>query len=81
MKKLYRDFKAECTFEIIDLKNIADMIFRQAPQCIDLLFQRFLLGYDYDFDFRYVDQSIDLYELLVHMINEYTEVKDILKDE
>ena len=78
LKKLYRDFKAECTFEIIDLKNIADMIFRQAPQCIDLLFQRFLLGYDYDFDFRYVDQSTDLLTLLLHMIAEYKEItKDI----
>lgn len=78
LKNLYRKFKADCNFEIIDLKDVTDMIFRQAPQCLDVLFQRFLLGYDYDYDFRYVDQSTDLLTLLLHMIEEYKEAtKDL----
>lgn len=81
LKNLYAKFNTECNFEIIDLKVIAETILQKTQPSLDLLMQRFVLGYDYDYDFRYVDQSIDLYELLVHMINEYAEVKDILSDE
>lgn len=80
LKNLYAKFNKSYTFEIINLKSIADTILSENIQSCEELYLRFLCGYDYDYYFEYSDQTCQLYTILNLMIEEYKEVKDSLVD-